>query len=376
MGRLPIIMGYISFFPIIGAFFLIFRLWICENKLKDILGSRRSYLSRFINYYYFIAMVLNFESDIFNLILVNSLPLLIIGFFINDIPAYYKFGKQYKDLEFSKKCWVLAEGLTLHPPMIITGIIFYVIGLKTVFSSLNLISIISVLILGIFPLILFDKRWSNGRAIAKWMLIGGIGTLIGVVLYISPTNVLGGVFLPIIGSLFFIFRLWTCEVKSAEFLDYRKHFLSRFGNYYFCIALILNFEIEAQIFNLIILGSLPLLIIAFLTFDVPFFIKCNKENNQNQKKIKQKDILWLYIERALLHPPLLIACILMYISDPRIYVPSFDIIVFITASILVFGIFFAFDERAKLKSLKRGVGIWIFIASFASLIGMCIYLLI
>jgi len=168
--------------PVMGSLAFIFRIWLCEKKLPEILLERRGFLSRMVNYYYFIALTICFSSDILNLSIISALPVLIIGFFINDIPAYRNFNRLYK-LE-QKKCWILLEGLTLHPPMLVTAIIFCIIGLKNVFQSLDLISAIASLILGVVPLMIFDKRWKMRKPVAWWMLIGGIGTWTGVLVYV------------------------------------------------------------------------------------------------------------------------------------------------------------------------------------------------
>jgi len=174
----------------IGAALLIVRLWLCEIKLKDILAHRRCYISRITNYLYFLAMLLRFENDIFNLIIVSALPVIIIGVFVNDIPAYINFNKDYVNENGKTKFLILCEGLTVHPPIIITGIIFYVTDLKVVFSSLIPMSLNSgitfamVYLLGFLPLILFDIRWKERKPVAKWMLFGGTASFLWVMLYV------------------------------------------------------------------------------------------------------------------------------------------------------------------------------------------------
>jgi hypothetical protein len=175
---------------IIGAVLFIYRIWIVEIRLKDILAHRKCYISRITNYFYFIAMILNFESDIFNLIIVSALPVIIIGVFINDIPAYINFKKDYVNENGKTKFLILLEGVSLHPPIIITGVIFYVTNLKIVFSSLVPMSLnsgvifASVYLLGFLPLILFDIRWKERKPVAKWMLFGGTASFIWVMVYI------------------------------------------------------------------------------------------------------------------------------------------------------------------------------------------------
>lgn len=173
--------------------------------------------------------------------------------------------------------------------------------------------------------------------------------------------------LPLFGSLFLIWRIWIVEIRLEKLLDFRRRFISRFGNYYYCVALILN--LENELFNFMFISTFPLLIISFLSFDVPFFLKFHKEENG----LPKKDVVWLYTERALLHPPMLIHLVFIYIAGPKSIIPSVSITSIIIGCILLFGAFFAFDKRA-LK--KEGTGKWIFIAMVASLIGMSIYFLV
>ena len=174
----------------IGALLLIWRIWIVKKRLNDILAHRKCYISRITNYFYFIAMILSFESDIFNLIIVSALPVIIVGVFVNDIPAYINFNKDYANENRKTKFLIILEGISLHPPIIITGIIFYVTDLKIVFSSLIPISLNSgvifgsVYLLGFLPLILFDIRWKEGKPVAKWMLFGATASIIWVMVYI------------------------------------------------------------------------------------------------------------------------------------------------------------------------------------------------
>lgn len=180
----------IGIISVIGAVLLIFRIWICEIRLKDILAHRRCYISRITNYFYFLAMILSFENDIFNLIIVSALPIIILGVFVNDIPAYINFNKDYANENGKTKLLILIEGFSLHPPIIITGIMFYVLDLKNIFSSLIPMSLnsgiifASVYLLGFLPLLLFDIRWKERKPVAKWMLFGGTASFLWVMLYV------------------------------------------------------------------------------------------------------------------------------------------------------------------------------------------------
>ena len=174
------------------------------------------------------------------------------------------------------------------------------------------------------------------------------------------------ILLPLFGVVFLIFRIWICEVRLKDLLDFRRHFLSRFASYYFCIALIL--DLRNEIFNFIVLGSIPILTIAFLTFDIPFFVKFHKDPG-----VDEESKFWLYIERIMLHPPILIMGYIVYAFHPRILIPSIQFPSVLIAVIIVFTTYIIFDDRA----LKiEGTGIWLIIGMAGSLVGVVTYLVL
>ena len=81
----------LGIFPILGSLMLIFRIWLCEVKLVRELEFRRRYLSRFMGYFFWVAMVLDFQNDIFNLIIITELVGNIIYLVGWDIPFFLKF---------------------------------------------------------------------------------------------------------------------------------------------------------------------------------------------------------------------------------------------------------------------------------------------
>ncbi|MHA1819797.1 MAG: hypothetical protein ACTSU2_12385 [Promethearchaeota archaeon] len=109
--------------PLIGCFGLIFRIWLTEVKLRKELDFRRYYLSRIVNICLFIAMIYNFESMTFNMILVTSTPILMVASIFWDTRFYKRLPKVEQWQE--KKNWLLLERVTLHPPILILGIIPY-----------------------------------------------------------------------------------------------------------------------------------------------------------------------------------------------------------------------------------------------------------
>ena len=178
---------------VIGVCFLIFRIWLTEFRLKDELQFRRHYLSRFLNYYYCIALISSFTWDIFNFVLISETFALIIALIGWDIPFFIKFNK--KNHWEKNRGWLIIERATLHPPMIGTVIWMYLSGLKTFVDSSNLVIIIIIsLILGLLPYFLFDQRWTK-KYIAKgvffsfrWeiLTIAFISLILSVVYFLGP----------------------------------------------------------------------------------------------------------------------------------------------------------------------------------------------
>ena len=150
-------------FPIFGAIFFIFRIWLCEVKLAEPLDYRRHYVSRFLTYYYAIAMVLSFENAFFNIVIAASVPAMIVIFFTFDF-VYIRdmTGKRVKE-DTPLRHWLLVERWTLHPPLMITGLYWFAIGLKSVVIY-PIPSIGLTLLAILFPIITFmgiDPRWTK-----------------------------------------------------------------------------------------------------------------------------------------------------------------------------------------------------------------------
>jgi len=178
---------------IIGVSFLIFRIWLTEFKLRDELQFRRHYLSRFLNYYYCLALISSFTWDIFNFVLISETIALVIAFIGWDIPFFIKFHKQnHWD---KNRVWLIIERATLHPPMIVTVILMYIKGLKTFVDSSNLIIlIILTIILGLIPYFLLDRRWTTnfiGKGVFfsfRWeiLIISMISFLLTIIYFLGP----------------------------------------------------------------------------------------------------------------------------------------------------------------------------------------------
>lgn len=174
--------------PIIGSAFFIFRIWLVQFKLAEELQFRKDYVSRMMSLYYCIAMILQFKNPVFNIIVAASTPVLIASFFGWDLLFFIKF--KNRDYWEKNHTWLLVERLTLHPPIMLTGIYWYITGLSSHIIITNwwaTISASAILVLG--PFVLWDKRISEK--------------------YIYPTGL--HIFLSALASLIFtvLYLIWT-----------------------------------------------------------------------------------------------------------------------------------------------------------------------
>ncbi|MCP4760421.1 MAG: hypothetical protein GY870_01485 [archaeon] len=385
-----------SILPIFGAIGLILRLYVSSVKLKSG-GDHRfqnGHLSRFLSYVLCIALILNFENNVFTLIVAVAFPTMVIAFFGTDVPFFIDMYRNPIKEDKEKNGWLIFERFTLHIPLVTAGIWIWVINPLKLFSPLiNTGSLVAGIILSWVFYLIFDPRWvkkSDGNKIGYLLLFGAIIETIFLFLYIfpyhevpNPPSLLSVEFnYPIIGSLLLLFRMWLCEVKLKRELGKRSLFLNRITNYYFFIAMILCFE--NQIFNLIIFFSVPLQIFVFLTYDIDFYVEFSKKittNNKNNKDINdlhpiklKKNLGWLFIERITVHNPLIICGFIMYFSDLNIFFPEIDVISITVAFIISYGSFFFMDQRSKNFYKFDRKGFWIFLINSISFIGSSFYL--
>ena len=168
-------------FPLLGIIFLLVRLWLSEVYLRDILKNKRYHTSRLCAYYLGIAMLSNFQNNVFTLISVVSAPAMVLALILFDFPfLFLNEGRE----DIPKKFWQIIERLTVHLPLIVFGILFY--RFASALSYLELFTIpkfIVALILTCIPMFLFDPRvvkkedWPRGPIIVIGALTDVIGNL-------------------------------------------------------------------------------------------------------------------------------------------------------------------------------------------------------
>ncbi len=165
---------------------LLFRSWLCERKLVEELQFRKHYISRILNYYLFVAMMLNFTSDIFNLVVFIPFPLVWVSFVGWDIPFYMKFRKRtYWEKNHG---WLLIERLTLHLPIIAVQIWMFSTDPINFFNKANFAEeFIAAFVLLTSPWFLWDHRWKNKAFLPSTrrdITLFTILSMIGVILYV------------------------------------------------------------------------------------------------------------------------------------------------------------------------------------------------
>lgn len=151
---------------ILGFGMFIFRFWLAEFKLAKELSFRRHYLSRIINLHLFLAIAFNFESPVFNAILIACSPSMLI----NSIWDY-NFYKSFKNRSYWNKNhgWLIVERLTLHPPILIVGFWIYITGIlgpegfgRFLPQETGLFPLVMAIALSWIPFYILDKRWISG----------------------------------------------------------------------------------------------------------------------------------------------------------------------------------------------------------------------
>ena len=165
---------------IFGVVAFLFRFWLAEIKLHDILGTKRRHLSRLCSYYFLLAMIWGFESSVFLLITVFSAPAMLISFFIFDVPFLIKDIPKLTE----NRGWQIIERLTVHIPIVLYAVYFYfTAGRLKYFEMLTILTFSFGIALTAVPMILFDPRirkredWPRGPILLGGMVVDILGNL-------------------------------------------------------------------------------------------------------------------------------------------------------------------------------------------------------
>ncbi len=167
---------------IFGTSILLLRIWLLEYKLKEELGYRGRYISRFLNYFYWAAMMCSFENLVLNLILAVDFPFMLISLVSYDIRFFSDVIQKKEERIGNKKIgWMTLERITLHTPMVITGLTWYIMGLHSIIPGPNIYSVIAGTILSVGSYILFDHRWIEREKLGYILFVGIWISIVAVV---------------------------------------------------------------------------------------------------------------------------------------------------------------------------------------------------
>ncbi|TFG27335.1 hypothetical protein EU527_18655 [Candidatus Thorarchaeota archaeon] len=150
--------AYLPITILIGIFFLLFRIWIVEIKLRDELDFRRRYFSRFFAYYTCLALAFGLMFYPFNIMVMVAFPILVVTS-IWDINFYRKINTQTHWMKNKK--WAILERITMHPPVVVLAILMILYDARNFIQPPNLILMIISMIILFTPFFLIDKRWTK-----------------------------------------------------------------------------------------------------------------------------------------------------------------------------------------------------------------------
>lgn len=149
---------------------------------------------------------------------------------------------------------------------------------------------------------------------------------------------LSDIILPSIGIIFFIFRFWLSTFKLKDELQFRRFYVSRLVNYYFCFSIIFN--LKNPVFNVILAVCFPAMIFTSI-WDVNFY------RNFKGRTYWKKNKGLLLVERMTMHPPILIFGLYIYITGIWNYVPPRDLLVFAIGILIVYPSSYLLDVRLR-----------------------------
>lgn len=172
---------------IIGTLFLIFRIWLTQDKLEEEFQFRKFYLSRVVNFHLCMAMIFGFENPIFNQILVTCWPVMILTTVWD-----FNFFKNFKKRDFwtKNKRWLIVERLTMHPPILIIGGWMFLQGLERWFPrDLSFFPSIIGMFLVYLPFFFMDERWTRRYIYPQALIM--IIFMVGSVIVLNLVVVIG-----------------------------------------------------------------------------------------------------------------------------------------------------------------------------------------
>jgi len=164
--------------PLCGGIFLLFRLWLVFYKLREELLFRSLYVSRLVNFYFCIMLVFNLQSAIFNVIVATCFPAMLFTS-VWDFNFYRKF--KSRSYWVKNRPWLIVERITMHPPILISGLYMYIKGIAQFVPSDNILPFVVGILITFGSSFLLDIRlrkrynWPNGRNLFLVMVLSTVG---------------------------------------------------------------------------------------------------------------------------------------------------------------------------------------------------------
>lgn len=181
-------MVYLPVAVFIGIALFIFRIWLVEFRLADILQFRRRYFSRFFSYYACLSLAFGLQFLPFNIIVIIAFPILVVTS-VWDINFYRRFKNQ--EHWSDDKTWGLVERLTLHPPVVLVALFIIFSDARNYILAPNLILIAVTAVVLFMPFFLLDERWTKRYKWPEALIVIGLVIASGVSLLLAEAILWG-----------------------------------------------------------------------------------------------------------------------------------------------------------------------------------------
>ena len=218
------------------------------------------------------------------------------------------------------------------------------------------------------------------------------------------------------GTLSLVFRIFLLEYLLRSTLKFERHYLSRILVLYTYLAMIAN--LQSVILNLVVACSAPMMAIMIVVYDIPFFVRVKQglpvlpgESSQelrlsiptlselsmsissfsksslSKSSLSKSSIssslaslssdsnlwIWVFIERIMLHTPMVILASFWYVQGLKgIVFSELTQWQFFAAMALVFIPFILFDQRI-LKRRDWPEGFWLLFGGLCWAVGFYLH---
>ena len=171
----------------IGVIMFLLRIYLVEYPLHRVFSHEKHFLSRYLNLFFWILMMLQFQSNLINFCILMGFPVLLYSFFFNDTKILMILIKKKSPIPDTKeKFWLIFERLTLHLPVLIYIFCELFTKNQPFFTDLTLFESFGGFLLNFGLYLILDPRkpWKKPEYSQKWEQYG-----------ILTSNILTGIFL-------------------------------------------------------------------------------------------------------------------------------------------------------------------------------------